>query len=204
MPQILQRPKANNAVPNFSILQECYLAWKFLSDLERYYPDFKYWFFNKVCPDLATGRRKILVKKSGDQVIAVAILKKYVEETKICTFRVSESAKRNGVGTKLMIESLEWLECSQPLITVNEEHASEFEGFLRKFHFPKTTTLTGLYRHNKKEVIYNAPITSLETKLTFNFPTRLILSQGIKSTEQIAKSRKFSRVTSRAERLHLR
>lgn len=155
MQQNLQRPKSNNAVPSFSIPRECYLAWNFLSDLEKYYPDFEYWFFKTVCLDLDTGRRNIIVKKSGDQIIAVAILKKYAEEKKICTFRVSEDAKRNGVGTELMLESLEWLKSSQPLITVNEEHASEFEGFLRKFHFQKNAKINSLYRHNKKEIIYN-------------------------------------------------
>lgn len=165
MQQNLQRPKSNNAVPSLSIPRECCLAWEFLSDLDRYYPDFEYWFFKTVRPDLATGRRKIILKESGDQVIAVAILKKYAEEKKICTFRVSEDAKRNGVGTDLMQESFEWLECSQPLITVNEEHAPEFKEFLNKFHFQKTYTLTGLYRPKKKEVIYNAPLQASTIKL---------------------------------------
>jgi GNAT superfamily N-acetyltransferase len=153
----LQRPKANNAVSNASLPQDCYLAWNFLSDLDRYYPDFRNWFFSKVCLDLAAGRRRILVKKSGEQVIAVAILKKCVEEKKICTFRVSKDAKSNGVGTELMLESLEWLQSSQPLVTVNEENAPEFERFLRKFHFQKTNMITGLYRPKKKEIIYNTP-----------------------------------------------
>jgi hypothetical protein len=157
MQQNLQRPKSGNALPTLSIPRECYLAWEFLSDLDKYYPDFEYWFFKTVCLDLSTGRRNIVVKKSGDQIIAVAILKKYAEEKKICTFRVSEHAKRNGFGTELMLESLEWLKCNQPLITVNQENAPEFEKFLTKFHFQKTNMLTGLYRPNKKEIIYNAP-----------------------------------------------
>ncbi len=89
-------------------------------------------------------------------MIAVAILKKYAEEKKICTFRVSENTKRHGVGTDLMRESFEWLECNQPLIAVNEENAPEFEGFLKKINFQKTNVLTGLYRPGKKEIIYNA------------------------------------------------
>jgi hypothetical protein len=92
----------------------------------------------------------------------VAILKKHIKETKICTFRVIEDFKGNGVGTELMLESLRWLQCSKPLITVNEEHALEFEGLLRKFDFQKTTTINGLYRPNKKEIIYNAPTSLYE------------------------------------------
>ncbi len=158
MQQILQRPTYNNAVPDFSTQRECHLAWEFLSDLDRYYPYFEYWFFKKVCPDVVRGRRKILLKKSDDRVVAVAILKKYIDERKICTFRVAEDAQRNGMGTKLMLESLEWLESKQPLITVNEENAPEFEGFLKKFYFREPSTVKGLYRPNKKEIIYNGSI----------------------------------------------
>lgn len=149
--------KVNYEILDPAISRDFFLAWNFLSDLDLYYSDFKLWFFYKVFPDIATGKRKILVKKMNDKVIAVAILKKYIEESKICTFRVSGDVKGNGVGTELMLESLEWLQCSNPLITVNEEHASEFEVFLRKFHFQKTTTINGLYRPKKKEIIYNAP-----------------------------------------------
>lgn len=159
----IQIQKTNDEVSNFTISKDYFLVWNFLSDLDKYYLDFKCWFFNKVLPDIATGRRNILIKKSDDQIIAVAILKKHIEETKICTFRVIEDFQGNGVGTELMLESLNWLQCSKPLITVNEEHSTEFEGFLRKFDFQKTTTINGLYRPNKKEIIYNAP-TSTSSK----------------------------------------
>jgi hypothetical protein len=158
MQQILPIPKYNSTVTNSSIPRECYLAWEFLSDLDRYYPYFEYWFFKKVCPDIATGSRKIILRKSDDKVVAVAILKKHIDEKKICTFRVAEDVQRNGMGTELMLESLEWLESKQPLITVNEENAPEFEGFLRKFYFREPIAVKGLYRPNKKEIIYNAPI----------------------------------------------
>ena len=165
MPQTLQRPIPDKISCDFSISRECSLAWKFLSDLDRYYPCFEHWFFKKVRLDIATGKRKILLKKSNDKVIAVAILKKYAEENKICTFRVAEGARRNGVGTELMRESLDWLQSNNPIITVNEENAPEFEGFLTKFDFNKTAILDSLYRPNKREIIYNAPIQGSTIKL---------------------------------------
>lgn len=156
MQEILQRKFSTNyPIPNHPISIECSSAWLFLSDLDKYYPNFKSWFFKKVIPDCSIDQRKIIIKKLADQIVAVAILKKSIEERKICTFRVSENAKRNGVGKELMLESLEWLQCNHPLITVNEENDSEFEYFLRKFDFQKKSVLTNLYRPNKKEVIYN-------------------------------------------------
>ena len=56
-----------------------------------------------------------------------------------------------------MQESLEWLDCDKPLITVNEENATEFEHFLKKFNFQKTHESLSLYRPGKKEIIYNHP-----------------------------------------------
>jgi GNAT superfamily N-acetyltransferase len=157
MLKTLQLEKLNFKVPDSTFSKDCYLAWDFLSDLAQYYPKFKYWFFSKVCSDIAIGKRKIILKKSGYQVIAVAILKKSYEENKICTFRVSKTEQGNGIGTELMQESLEWLGCVQPLITVNEENAPEFEYFLKNFNFQKTHESLDLYRSGKKEIIYNAP-----------------------------------------------
>jgi hypothetical protein len=64
MPQIIQVQKNKDNVSNILISKDYFLVWNFLSDLDKYYLDFKYWFFNKVLPDIATGRRKILVKKN--------------------------------------------------------------------------------------------------------------------------------------------
>lgn len=157
MTQITKTPKGNCFIPSFALSEKCYLAWTFLLDLQEYYPNFKYWFFYKVHEDLNIGKRKIILKQSRGQVIAVAILKKSYEEKKICTFRVSKTEQRNGIGQELMQESLEWLECDNPLITVNEENAMEFEHFLKKFNFQKTYESLSLYRPGKKEIIYNHP-----------------------------------------------
>lgn len=131
------------------------LAWEFLSDLNRYYPHFEYWFFNKVCLDVIGAKRKILLRKSNNKIIAVAILKRYPQEKKICTFRVAKCARGNGVGTELMYDSLDWLQSNSPIITVNEEHALLFKYFLTKFDFTQTNIVNGLYRPNKKEIIYS-------------------------------------------------
>lgn len=138
-----------------SIPREYFLVKTFLSDLEQYYPGFESWYVNKVCPDIITNQRKILIRKLNGEIIAVAILKRSAEEKKICTFRVAESARRKGVGTELMRESLYWLQSNNPLITVNEENTPEFADFLSKFNFHKTGIFNGLYRPDKKEFIYN-------------------------------------------------
>ncbi len=136
---------------NFELLY----ARDFLSPLETYYPNFHEWYYYKVVPDVSSGKRRVLTEMTCGEIVAVAILKKYEDEKKICTFRVSKEASGRGLGTKLMRESLDWLECPKPLLTVNEENASEFARFLKKFNFQESRAVNGLYRPNKLEIIYN-------------------------------------------------
>lgn len=130
-------------------------VYRFLSDLEGFYPQFNSWFHLKVLSGIPNGDRKIITKTSGNRIIAVAILKKTDSEKKICTFRVSEEFRNNGLGTELMKESLKWLEYKKPLITVNEENITEFRSFLPKFDFGHPIELEGMYRNGKSEFIFN-------------------------------------------------
>ena len=80
--------------------------------------------------------------------------KKYVDESKICTFRVAKKERSNGVGTRLMRQSLNWLESSHSVITINEEKVSQYKPLLAKFDFQRINILSGLYIPKQKEVIY--------------------------------------------------
>ena len=92
MTQCSIKSKTNNIIPDFTPFPEYYLVWNFLFDLNQYYPNLKDWFFNKVCPDIAIGKRKIILKQSGYRVIAVAILKNLMKRKK---FVLSEYQKMN-------------------------------------------------------------------------------------------------------------
>lgn len=136
--------------------QECLLVWEFLSDVRSYYPHFDSWFFNKVCPDLPSFKRRIIYKIYCNSIIGVSILKKYPNEKKISTFKIHPDFRNSGIGSQLMSESLDWLECSLPLITVNQDIDPLLSPFLSKFKFQRTSIVSNLYLPSKNEIIYNS------------------------------------------------
>ncbi len=86
--------------------------YNYLKDLARSYPDFDRWFYDTVIPELEdkTERREIIIVLSELEEIkntvltGIAILKKTKEEKKICTFRIHEDYRNQGIGTKLFEE----------------------------------------------------------------------------------------------------
>jgi hypothetical protein len=102
-------------------------TFRFIEDLKVFYPDFKYWFYEKVVPGIDHGSRKILDVRRNGVIIGIAILKKDRNETKLCTLKVHQDYQNLGIGIKLFHQSFDWLETSKPLLTVNEERHPQFK-----------------------------------------------------------------------------
>jgi len=133
-------------------------VFNFISDLENFYPDFYLWFHNKVINGVTSDNRKIITKRAlSGEICAIAILKKHTFEKKICTLRVAKEFKGIGLGAELMEESINWLDCKTPHITVNEENITEFTSFLKKFNYLEPIKVDGYYRADKAEFFYNPP-----------------------------------------------
>lgn len=138
----------------------------FLSDLVIEYPLHNKW-FKGVVKDLKEKRysREILfATNSMDEIIGVSILKRTNCEKKICTFRVAEKYQRQGIGTLLMLKSLEILETDKPIITVSESKHQEFKKLFQRFNFCLKKVYFGKYRYLTKEYCYNG-VLSPETIL---------------------------------------
>jgi GNAT superfamily N-acetyltransferase len=130
----------------------------FLSPVADSYPGFFQWYFNVFQAGIADGDRKIICKKNGRDLSAVALLKKTPEERKICTFYVAPKHRGRQIGTSLMIDALKWLDIEKPLITVCAERYDDILPMLRKFRFELTGQEFGMYRHNVKEFIFNGQV----------------------------------------------
>src|SRR5436190_8088055 len=98
-----------------------------IGHLQTFYPQFGPWFWEKVVPGLGNGSRRILPVHAGEKLAGIAILKRIPEERKICTLWVAPFARKIGVGTHLLNDSLIWLECDKPLITVCQERLHELQ-----------------------------------------------------------------------------
>ncbi|WP_082475477.1 GNAT family N-acetyltransferase [Rhizobium sp. Leaf341] len=130
-----------------------------ISNFAVYYPGIDRWFTSKVQPGLMSGARKILVDVADNNKLnAIAILKKNDSEKKICTFWVSPTARGRGVGRRLLADSVAWLECATPLLTVPEEELANFKPLLSETGFKLTQFIPGAYRHGSIEYVFNGSI----------------------------------------------
>lgn len=135
-----------------------------LVDLKESYPRFDEWFHNTVYPELteypeqreiiivisALGKKKILT--------GIAILKKTATERKICTIRIHENFRGQGIGTMLFEECFKFLETRLPIITISENREADFAKHIQKFGFIKTQSLKDLYKPGCVEFIYNGEL----------------------------------------------
>lgn len=133
-------------------------------DLEFLYPGFKKWFYETVIPGLNKPNpdREIIFLMSPDdeccefaKVAGFAILKKTIDERKICSFRISAGYRDAGYGETLMCSCFDYLETTTPLISISDNYKKMFEGLLDKYHFKLTQTLEEHYRPGISEYVFN-------------------------------------------------
>lgn len=137
-----------------------------LRDLADSYPNFAEWFYNIVMPEmeLKDGRREIIIaiSKIGDKekylLTGIAILKKTINEKKICTFRVHEDFRNQGIGTGLFEECFKYLDTKKPKITISENTIDMFKKHIELYKFDRCEILDGYYKEGIKEYVYNGKL----------------------------------------------
>ena len=134
-----------------------YLPDAYLDTFTKFYPDFDEWFTMKVVPNLGTTR-KIFLAQIDKNVSGICIIKNSEFEKKICSLRVFESYRRQGVGTALIKHAIVALEDSHPLITVPEESLAMYKPLFNKFHFHLRGIYASYYRTGKKEYAFNGSL----------------------------------------------
>lgn len=90
-----------------------------------------------------------------DGEIKHCIIKNCEQEKKICSLRVFEPYRGQGVGTALVKHALDVLKDDYPLVTVPEESLTQYKPFFRKFKFQLKDSYDGYYRLGKKEYAFN-------------------------------------------------
>jgi len=123
--------------------------------LGKLYPDFGLWFWTKVVPGLGNGSRRIIPVHMGQSLAALAILKRMPDERKISTLWVAPFARRLRIGYNLMCDSLIWLDCEKPTITVCQERLHELQPLLQKFGFTLEQVCDSYYRPGRPEYVFN-------------------------------------------------
>lgn len=153
-----------------SLLLEYYTEniYKSLSNLNEDYSSFEKWYFEKVIPGIKKGDREIIITTNDKFITGVSILKNTIDEKKICTLRVNQQFRKNGVGKVLFEKSLETLNCDSPVITVSQERVSQFSSLLNYFGFELSQVISGYYKQTSDEYVYNGVLSETQPKLSVN------------------------------------
>lgn len=148
----------------YSITKMCYskkaieATYEFLSDLCSEYNNFRQWYYGTVAPGLASGKRLIYAVTDNETIIAVLILKN-ADEKKICTLRVAENYRHQGIASMLLNLAFRELQCTKPLITVSSYHIDEFKPLLEKNGFILYAKYPNFYKWGITEYAFNGCLT---------------------------------------------
>jgi len=93
----------------------------FLLESSGLYPEIENWWENRVCPTIEKGQRIVIVVDSGHSLEGLFIGK--IDSAKLCTLRLRESIRNQGIGRVLVAEGLRHLlrsESSRFHVTISE------------------------------------------------------------------------------------
>lgn len=151
----------------------------FLRKLSFEYPNFSGWFNSlfymgyELNPD-----REIIIGRYDKQIAGVIILKKTIEENKICTLRVGRQFRNNGIATELVKRGIEWLEDEKPLITCHYTRNRQFDKLFKYYGFELTEKKRGYYGIFNLEYAYNGVLP--DKKILLNKIEIIDISNAIK------------------------
>ncbi|MEK2401515.1 hypothetical protein WOC18_24735, partial [Vibrio parahaemolyticus] len=105
--------------------------------------------YNRTAKDTVT--EDILERISG-----ISLLKKSLEENKICTFYIMPKFKGRELGSKLLEKSLNYFDDNEVLISVSNERLSELYPTLSSKGFVLDSCVEHMYRNENIEHFFKA------------------------------------------------
>src|SRR6266704_3178296 len=129
----------------------------FLLESSSLYPDIDHWWSKRVRPEIDDGRRIVLVVDSGKSLDGLFIGKPG-DSAKLCTLRLRESARNQGIGRVLVTEGLSRLLSCDPLkfhVTVSEGAEEGCATFFESIGFRQIAIQPNRYQTGVDELIYS-------------------------------------------------
>ena len=154
---------------------------EFLLESSALYPGIEFWWDNRVRPNLEQGRRIVLVVDTGSSLEGLFIGKPG-NSAKLCTLRLRESVRNQGVGRVLVTEGISRLldrDTSSFHVTVSEAAEEGCTPFFESIGFRQIAIEPNRYRRGLDEFVYSCPRD--EVVETINNE----LSQGIERTPYV-------------------
>lgn len=116
------------------------------------YPEYLKWYYNKNIPRILNKAGEIIFYLDGFTIAGLAILKKDIEEAKICTLLINEEYRKKGYSKELLESSFEFLGTDKPLITIPSKRIEEFQKIIIAYGWKETDYTDKYY---SKEIIFN-------------------------------------------------
>ena len=129
---------------------------KLLLESSHLYPGIEVWWEKTVVPELHTRRRVLILLDGADKINGVFIAKAGIH-AKVCTLRLREEARNQGLGTALMAEGLRSLLQSRTkdvLVTISDAARASCQPFFEAFGFRCMAHKKGRYVRGVDELIY--------------------------------------------------
>lgn len=123
------------------------------------YPDIEFWWDNRVRPTLEQGRRVVLVVDAGSSLEGLFIGKPG-NLAKLCTLRLRESVRNQGVGRVLVTEGLSRLldrDTSRFHVTISEAAEEGCTPFFESIGFRQIAIEPNRYKSGTDEFVYSCP-----------------------------------------------
>lgn len=131
-----------------------------LLELASSYPDIAQWYSNKVVPELYASppTRNIFLampKDEPDKLAAFCIVKRSVEEKKVCTIFVLDRFQGKGLGSVLFERAFLFLQTRLPSFSISQRLITDFSGLIEKFGFVQGPTMQDCYVKGDAEIFFN-------------------------------------------------
>ncbi len=128
----------------------------FLLESSALYPEIGHWWENRVCPTIEQGKRIVLVVDSGRSLEGLFIGK--IDSAKLCTLRLRESVRNQGIGRVLVAEGIRHLlrsKSSKFHVTVSEGAEEGCAPLFESIGFRRIAVERNRYLPGVDEFIYS-------------------------------------------------
>jgi len=140
------------------------IAYKILTEEKSNYPDFHFWFWNKVVPGIWLKQDRIFLYFKNGEIIGCSIIKKGRED-KLRAVRISKKYQKRGYGLWVIDHALKMLNNDKPLVSVSEVLMHDFSRmFINRYDFDLVHVHKGLYLRGHLEYQFNGDENSLLVK----------------------------------------
>ncbi|HJJ17065.1 MAG TPA: GNAT family N-acetyltransferase [Bacilli bacterium] len=86
------------------------------------------------------------------------MFKKTRDEKKICMIYVCKKYRNQGIGTKIIEQSFNYLETKKPLITLPDYKIEMFKPLIKKYNWQLSEVLDNFYNNRSKELCFNGTL----------------------------------------------